>query len=93
MATPEKEGTDALRADVERLRADIATITETLKGMAGAEWSEATERLRRATESARHEGEHLAKAAMRRVEERPLTSVLAGFVVGLLLGLLVGRRG
>jgi ElaB/YqjD/DUF883 family membrane-anchored ribosome-binding protein len=89
---PENERYDALRGDVNKLRDDLSSIAETLKGIAGSEGSALQERLRRAAQETRGEGERLARAAKQQVEEKPITSIGISFVVGLLLGLLFSRR-
>ncbi len=92
MAATDNEKYEALRSDVERLRADLVTITDTLKDIAGVEGSAAYERVRQAAERARGESDRLARSALREVEQRPMTSIGISFVIGLLLGLLFSRR-
>lgn len=84
--------TDALRADLETLRDDVSHLTETLKHMASARGNEAYERLRQTADQTRTRVRETASAAAHQVEERPLTSVLIAFGIGLLLGIVFDRR-
>jgi ElaB/YqjD/DUF883 family membrane-anchored ribosome-binding protein len=92
MATSENEALNALKADMSRLRDDLSAVTDTLKNIAGAEGSAAFERVRKTAEDIRGEGNRLARSAVNQVEEKPLTAMIAAFVVGLLMGLLFSRR-
>lgn len=84
--------TDALRADLNTLRDDVSHLTDTLKHMASARGNEAYERLRQTADQTRTRVRDGANAAAQQVEERPLTSVLIAFGVGLLLGIVFDRR-
>lgn len=84
--------TDALRDDLDKLRDDVSHLTETLKNMASTRGNEAYDRLRQTADQTRTRVRDTANAAAHQVEERPLTSVLIAFGVGLLLGIIFDRR-
>lgn len=90
--TTSTKETDALRHDLNALRDDVSHLTETLKGMASSRGSEAYDRLRQTADQTRTRVRDTASAAVHQVEERPLTSVLIAFGVGMLLGILFDRR-
>ena len=96
----------ALKEDVNRLRADIANLTEALKAAAGGYAEEARARAQEQAEAAKAKAQEQIDAVVNagreeisalgeRVAERPLASLLTaagiGFVVAKLLDL-GGRR-
>lgn len=82
----------ALLAELKVLRADFAKITEIIKDTARHGGAEAAERLRETAEKGWSEARDRAEGLMEEMEQRPLQSALVIFGVGVLLGLLVGRR-
>ena len=92
MATPERDGQEALRADMERIRKDVEALTETLKTVAGNEGAALLKQAREAADAVRDKGETLSTSVADQVREKPLIAVLSVFVVGLILGLLFSRR-
>jgi ElaB/YqjD/DUF883 family membrane-anchored ribosome-binding protein len=88
----EMGGSETLRAEIDQLRADMAAIARTLKDLGTEEGSRVYERLRHSAERVRGEAEHAADSVTRRIEEKPLSAVILAFVVGAILGALIGRR-
>ena len=81
-----------LIAELKVLRADFAKITEIVKDTARHGSAEAAERLREHAERGWDHARTHAQGLMEEMEERPVQSALVIFGVGVLLGLLVGRR-
>ena len=85
-----------LRSDVAELREDMAALVKTMKD-AGVEqghhfYDRAQERARETGEAVRERAHEAYNAVGREVEERPLTSVLAAFGTGFVVGMLLDRR-
>ncbi len=85
----ETASAEALREEIKQLRSDMAAIARTLKDM-GAE--EGSKILRDSVERAKGEAEQAATTLGRQIEERPLTAVVAAFILGSILGALISRR-
>lgn len=83
---------EALHAELGQLRKDMASMAGTLRDMASDFGASAYQRVRASASEARHRAERAAEEVSSTIEERPLTSLLVAFVVGLLLGTLFGRR-
>ncbi len=83
---------ETLRKELDQLRSDIAALTHTLKDIATDQGSAAYGKVRRSAQSAKDEAVHAAGAVGHEISERPFTSVLSAFSVGLLMGMLFGRR-
>ena len=81
-----------LRAELKNLRADFSKVTEILKDTARNRGAEAADRLRATAERGWSEAKSTAQTVMEEMEERPLATVAAVFVAGMLFGLLVGGR-
>ncbi len=93
---------DVLRADFDRLRTDLVGLTKTITTITTEGAAERIEGLKQAADrlheqfgraaqqakTARDEG---LAAMERKITERPLTSVLAAFIIGLLFGKLLDR--
>lgn len=97
---------DTLRADLGKIREDIAALTRTLGDTAAAEVKAggarlnqaahaaaqtARERAQRLAETARAQGEEGLAALEDRIEQNPVTSVLVAFGLGLVIGKLLDR--
>lgn len=87
----------ALRADVTKLRADLAGVADALKDAGKERIDEAKaslgsladalrEELRQGFEGARDRGKESVEAAERQIGKRPLVTLLAALGVGVLLG-------
>lgn len=98
-----RNDTDALRDDLTALRSDIASLAATVKELmkskarhAGAAASENIDDLRdrveQAAEQVRERGRAASESLKHQVEERPLTSLLVAFAVGLVISRLLDRR-
>lgn len=83
---------ETLRAEMEQLRSDISAISQTLQDIVQTEGTASYERIRKSAEKVQSQARHTAEALSDQIEERPLTSLAGAFVVGLLLGMLFGRR-
>jgi ElaB/YqjD/DUF883 family membrane-anchored ribosome-binding protein len=82
----------ALRAELRNLRADFSKVTELLKDTARSRGADAAERLRATAEQGWNEAKTTAQSVIEEMEERPLATVGAVFVAGVLFGLLLGGR-
>ncbi len=82
---------DALRQELAQLRTDFSVMTKTLKGMAGDARTEAYAKVRDGADKARVQAGKAADQVSTSIEERPFTSVLVAFAVGMLMGVLFGR--
>jgi ElaB/YqjD/DUF883 family membrane-anchored ribosome-binding protein len=87
---------DQVKADITKLRGDMASLLETLKN-SGVEqgreyYDRAYERARRTGETVRDRAGEAYAAIGKEIEEYPLTSVLAAFVTGFVVGMVLDRR-
>lgn len=87
---------DQLKADIAALRADMGSLIETMKE-AGLDqgrqyYQRASERIHQAGETTRERAADAYGAVGKEVEEHPLTSVLAAFGTGFVVGMLLDRR-
>lgn len=92
-----------IKADLGKLRSDLASISEGLKNI-GVEEALRTkaaiadmaqkvlEEARSTFESAKGKGKDSADAVQRQIENRPFVSLLAAFGAGILLGKIMDRR-
>ena len=83
---------ETLRTEMEQLRSDISAISKTLQDIVGTEGAAGYERIRKSAERVQSQARRTAEAVSDHIEERPLTSLTGAFVLGLLLGILFGRR-
>jgi len=83
---------EALRKELDQLRADIAALTNTLKDVAADQGGAAYEKVRQSAHRAQEQAAHTVEAVGHEIGERPFTSVLSAFILGLLIGVLSGRR-
>ena len=93
------EANERLAADIRLLARDAEELLKATAGEAGEKIKEVRQRLSTALESARATCEDIqdqtaetAKAADEAIREHPYESIGIAFGVGILLGLLVGRR-
>jgi len=93
---------DAIKGDLNTLKDDVQKLVQSVGNDQWESGREALERLQKTSEEARAEVNRLAREAGVRgregissvenqIEERPFTSVLAAFGVGILLGKLLHR--
>jgi ElaB/YqjD/DUF883 family membrane-anchored ribosome-binding protein len=83
---------EQLRSEIEKLRADLASLTNTVQKIA-SHWGEEakgafSQSAGRMEEKARESIDKLAH----QVEEKPIASVATAFGVGILIGLILNRR-
>lgn len=83
---------EALSAEMKTLRADFARIAELLKDTAKHGSAEAADAIRERAEHHWNEAKDTAQTVFKEMEQRPIQSALAIFGIGILLGLIVGRR-
>lgn len=83
---------DALRSELEKLREHLTTISSTVSTLATEMGSEAAQRLYASADDVKARAQRATRSVEHTVAEQPLTSVLAAFVIGLVLGVLFGRR-
>ena len=87
-----KRDADQVRVDIEKLKADIAALTDSLKTLAGDVGVEGASAVRAAGQKTREHVNQAAETVEQQIVERPFSSVLVAFGVGLLLGKLLDRR-
>ena len=85
----------AVKDDLAKLRSDIANLSNALKELTSETVHERLDSLRggidRLTDDAKQQSREVLDDLTDRIEERPLTSVLIAFGVGILLGRLFDR--
>jgi ElaB/YqjD/DUF883 family membrane-anchored ribosome-binding protein len=82
----------ALRADMEQLRADFAKVCDTLKEIARHRKADAVEQVDKTIDLALQGLKAGGKEVTETLQERPLASALTAFGVGMALGLVLNRR-
>lgn len=83
---------DKLKADIDELRKDVATIARLLKDLGSAKGQEAFERAGEIGERARRRAADAEERISHEIEERPFASVLTAFGVGFVIGKLLDSR-
>ena len=93
MANGKAEAKDisSLREEIERQRRELDSLVDRLKEGAGGLGAEAYEQMRDTTSKARKRAKDTIQVVGHKIEERPFTSLIITFVVGLVLGALFGR--
>ena len=93
------EANERLAADMKLLARDAEELLKATAGEAGEKIKEVRNRLARALESAKTTADHLqdktvqaARAADQTIRDHPYESIGIALGVGLVIGLLVGRR-
>jgi ElaB/YqjD/DUF883 family membrane-anchored ribosome-binding protein len=83
----------ALQDEIRQLRRDLSDIAATLRDTVQHGREEVVERARESGEHVQHKATKAAQDAIHEIEEKPLSSALTAFGVGLVMGLLMhGRR-
>lgn len=93
---------DTLRADINKIRDDLATLTKHVREAAEEQFSaaestareyarEAGERAGAAAAKGRARAAQSAQAVENQIEEHPFTSIAVAFGIGLLIGKLMSR--
>ena len=83
---------ETLRKELDQLRSDIGGLTQTLKDIAADETTATYEKVRQTAQRAQEQAAQTVGSVGQEIGERPFTSVLSAFSVGLLLGMLFSRR-
>lgn len=87
---------EAIRADLDALRKDLAGVVEAIKGTAqgraDSEVEALQERLNKLADDVQAGGREGLRAVEQQIEERPLASLAVAFAVGMVLGRLFDRR-
>ena len=83
----------ALQADLKQLRADFASLTETLRDLVRNTGADAAAKARETGEKVWSEAKRHVDTVSQGIEEKPLTSAVTAFGIGMVLGLLFSRRG
>ncbi len=92
MNTTTQADIEALIAEMKNLRADVERIGGLLKDTARHGAAGAKEAVRDTAEMGWREAKEQVQSLIGEMEQRPMQSALTVFGVGILLGLLVGRR-
>lgn len=83
---------EALRLEMQQLRTDFSAMGKTLRDMAGTVGTDAYARMRDGAEKAKVRAGQAADTVTQSIEERPLTSVVVAFALGLVMGVVFGRQ-
>lgn len=78
-------------ADLEKLKADLAALRKDVVSLTEAFRDRGVERARMGAEGVREQATHAAQTMSHQIEDRPYTSVLAAFGIGLVIGRLLDR--
>ncbi len=93
MANSESErNVDALAGEFKQLRSEFARIAQLLEQTARSAGAEAAQRARAAGDYVWSETQSHADDVAERIKEQPLASAGIAFGIGVLLGLIFGRR-
>lgn len=83
---------ESLQAEMRQLRADLSKIEGTLKAIV-AERADATYgHVRDTARKAAAQASHVTESLENEIRARPITNVATAFGVGIVLGMLFGRR-
>lgn len=83
--------TEAIKKDMEQLRRDLGTLTEAFKRSSQQRAQAGVEHARERFDEVRQQAEGQAEQMGSHIKERPFTSVLTAFGVGLLIGKIISR--
>jgi len=95
MATTNTEADiKALQDEIKELRADLASMTQTLRDLVRHGSAEAAAKARESGEKLWDEAKKRASGLTEEIEEKPVTAAVTAFSIGVLLGMIFsGRRG
>jgi len=82
---------EKLRDDIAALRSDVTRLVKSISKDAGDLSSDAQNEARRIYSKLAKESERSAKAVVRELEERPLTTLLIAFAIGFVGGRFLAR--
>ncbi len=83
---------DTLKKDLASLRGDISSLSQAVKAVGEEKGEAAYRRVLEKGEEFRKQGEDAVAKVGHKIDEKPMTSVLAAFGTGLLVGLLLNQR-
>lgn len=94
---------EALREEVKELRNDVASVTDTLKKVLRSkaqegetevqgEFERLYDQFKETYDSVRRESSRVKTGIEREVEERPFTTLIGAFIVGMILGKFMAAR-
>lgn len=83
--------TEAIKKDLEQLRRDLGALTEAFKRSSQQRAQEGAEQARERFNAVRQQAEGQAEEIGSQIKQRPFTSVLAAFGVGLVIGKIIRR--
>jgi len=86
------EDVKKLSDDVGELKAGFTRIAETLADLVRQRGQEAASRFQGTAEETWTEAKQKLESVKQKIHEEPVTAAVAAFGIGLLLGLLLGRR-
>lgn len=89
--TSDKE-IDALRDDLEAIKNDVSSLVTTLKKLSSKEGAALKDKVGQSSEWTKAQAQNAAAVTAKKIEERPFSSVLVAFGIGLLIGLFLDRR-
>ena len=83
--------TEALKKDIDQLRRDLGTLADAVKKSTQQRAQAGVESAHAQFDDVRKQAELQTEQVGAQIKERPFTSVLAAFGVGILLGKLISR--
>jgi len=83
---------DTLRKDMTQMHKELRSITENLKGAASQRTEQGLDSMREGMGQARGRALDAAHAVESQIDQRPFSSILLTFVIGLIAGLLMQSR-
>ena len=87
-----EQSMETLKAQIEQLRNDVASLTQTIGAVADKAGVEALDQAERVAHDVRARSRRAANAVVAEVEEKPLLSVGAALVIGFALGAFFTRN-
>jgi len=83
--------TDALKKDMEQLKRDLSTLSDSVKQSASQRAQAGVDSARGTYDDLKRQADRQAQDLGSEIEARPFASIFVAFGVGLVLGKLVGR--
>jgi len=83
---------ESLRTEIRQLQVNLASLTDSVRGVVRAGKAEAVDRVSDTTDKAWAEAKSLADGLSKQIEEKPVTALVSAFSIGMLLGLLFTNR-
>lgn len=82
----------ALQTQIKELRADFASLTETLRDIVRHSGADAAAKARESGEKFWNEAKKRTSGLTEEIEENPVTAAVAAFSVGIILGVIFSNR-